>query len=265
MAPYQPTGTGSSSLMLSSNQFGGPGVQAGFGRQITFKSDSSAIDPSASFHSYGGASAGVDAYGQGSASMSGIYSQSQQLATMSAGPAKLPPIGARAGDIKGLRSKLNETWDFKDRMKAIDERIKDYESRHHDLSRKLKGNLVTGNAELAILDKAVKDGEEQMQIQASEVACVDVIKSGAREFIDYALTEVDRIATIDTSSAARSFDWKSQGHAVDIPALRRSEAEKWVRRGGAPKASILTFRAQDISQTMYSTATSSQNDRFSVV
>ncbi|CAK0796294.1 unnamed protein product, partial [Prorocentrum cordatum] len=85
-----------------------------------------------------------------------------------------------------------------------------------------------GDAELAILNKAVQDGEEQLQIQSSEVPTVELIKSGARDFIDYALTEVDRIVKVDNAGSVTSFDWKSQGHSQDVPALRRSQAEQWV-------------------------------------
>jgi len=137
-------------------------------------------------------------------------------------------IGARADDLQALRAKLAEPWKPQDRVKALDNRVKDYEYKHGNLARRLQGGQVQGDAELAILNKAVQDGEEQLQIQSSEVPTVEVIKSGARDFIDYALTEVDRIVKVDNAGSVTSFDWKSQGHAQDIPALRRSQAEQWV-------------------------------------
>ncbi|CAK0796292.1 unnamed protein product, partial [Prorocentrum cordatum] len=136
--------------------------------------------------------------------------------------------GARADDLQALRAKLAAPWKPQDRVKALDNRVKEYEYKHGNLSRRLQGGPVQGDAELAILNKAVQDGEEQLQIQSSEVPTVELIKSGARDFIDYALTEVDRIVKVDNAGSVTSFDWKSQGHSQDVPALRRSQAEQWV-------------------------------------
>lgn len=147
-------------------------------------------------------------------------------------------IGARANDLQSLRAKLAEPWKPQDRVKALDNRVKDYEYKHGNLARRLQGGPVQGDAELAILNKAVQDGEEQLQIQSSEVPTVEVIKSGARDFIDYALTEVDRIVKVDNAGSVTSFDWKSQGHAQDIPALRRSQAEQWVSLEAQSDASM---------------------------
>merc|ERR1740121_155829 len=160
-------------------------------------------------------------------------------------------IGARRDDLQALRAKLAEPWRPQDRVKALDNRVKDYEYKHGNLARRLQGGPVQGDAELAILNKAVQDGEEQLQIQSSEVPTVEVIKSGARDFIDYALTEVDRIVKVDTKGSVTTFDWKSQGHAGDIPALRRSQAEQWVsHEAGGLSGNIMAATPSDLALPM---------------
>merc|ERR1712224_526581 len=77
--------------------------------------------------------------------------------------------------------------------------------------------------ELAILDKMRKDEQDDMLRLPVEQAADEALRTGFREYVDYAVDEVERFAHVNRIGAMEiEFDWSGCGDIHDVPALRRS-------------------------------------------
>jgi hypothetical protein len=140
-----------------------------------------------------------------------------------------PSLGAAPDDVDALAERLNDAWDPKTRLMALDAKLRAYADRG-GRTLALERMNKQGDPEMAILNKVIQDGQQQQNQQASEIATAKVLKDGMRDFIDYALDEVYSYTVADgkSKSIIGRFDWRGQGHHHDIPSLRRSMAENCV-------------------------------------
>lgn len=165
-------------------------------------------------------------------------------------------------DTKALAKRLQRKWEPQSCINELEGRIKEYAGRPQSRMPTRDGGA------LQILSKAIKDGEASLHLQDSELAAVEVMKTGMRDFIDDAMAEVDRFAAVVKSagSSLTSFNWRSQGSAKDNPALRVSQAthnvgDFWQNRN---KQKADTFR--EVTSSVWSLRNDDQNPaRFSVV
>jgi len=84
---------------------------------------------------------------------------------------------------------------------------------------------ITGGVrqkELAILDKMRKDEEVGALKLPVEAATDKVLRTGIREYVDYAADEVERFAHVGKANLGVEFDWSGCGDCHDVPTLRRS-------------------------------------------
>eukprot|EP00929_Paragymnodinium_shiwhaense_P105607 TRINITY_DN70652_c0_g1_i1.p1 TRINITY_DN70652_c0_g1~~TRINITY_DN70652_c0_g1_i1.p1 ORF type:complete len:435 (+),score=93.82 TRINITY_DN70652_c0_g1_i1:111-1415(+) len=162
----------------------------------------------------------------------------------------MPLMGTPLHDTAGLAAKLKKGWKPKERVSAIKLRIEDYARTHGLTIKELKApvsisSVLAGkmdprknvSKEVQILNKVVQDGEDAGRAQESELLTLNNIKSGMRDFLDYAIDEVDRYAQIGTKGndgAKAEFNWRSAGHYGDIPSLRRSMAINNIGDGADP-------------------------------
>lgn len=84
------------------------------------------------------------------------------------------------------------------------------------------------DAAVEIIGKVFEDGLNMQSVQAAERATVRLLRDGMRDYIDYALDEVDRYGSISKTGAVSSFSWRSQANSGDVPSLRRSMGENGV-------------------------------------
>eukprot|EP00418_Pyrodinium_bahamense_P042914 CAMPEP_0179209548 /NCGR_PEP_ID=MMETSP0796-20121207/104509_1 /TAXON_ID=73915 /ORGANISM="Pyrodinium bahamense, Strain pbaha01" /LENGTH=205 /DNA_ID=CAMNT_0020914507 /DNA_START=29 /DNA_END=646 /DNA_ORIENTATION=+ len=177
----------------------------------------------------------------------------------------MPPnsVGVDPDDLQMMQQRLKERWDPETRLRALEQKIEEYADRHGGM-RNLSAaeGMVASDPEMEILKKVVADGEDQLQTQHSEVATLEVLESGVRDYIDYALAEVDRYG--HRATAGERFDWRSQGKANDIPALFRSQAENWVGRG-PPRAAREPLDGTASVLAIPATQPDPQDERFSIV
>mmetsp|Transcript_73903 Transcript_73903/g.171433 ORF Transcript_73903/g.171433 Transcript_73903/m.171433 type:complete len:231 (+) Transcript_73903:40-732(+) len=146
----------------------------------------------------------------------------------------IPPgaVGVAPDDVTAMQQKLRERWDPDARVHALELKVQEYAERHGGLDELAASHLQKGDPEMEILNKLVADGEDQLQKQPCEVATLEVLKSGMRDYIDYALAEVDRYGHLARTGDA--FDWRAQGKAADIPVLYRSKIENSVGPVSSP-------------------------------
>lgn len=142
-----------------------------------------------------------------------------------------------------LEKRLKKTWNRENVMRDLESSIHTYSRRHGGHSKltsdKKTSSLGPRSAELAVLDKVVKEQQEGAKMIPAEDAANKALRGGYREFIDYALDEVERVVQADTTGAVtNTFDWKLCGDAFDIPALRRSKYENGV--SGGPQDVVCT-------------------------
>lgn len=128
-------------------------------------------------------------------------------------------LGAPAGDAVQLAGRLQRRWNPKESVSAFKLKLEDYTNRLGPLELHSKSN----DKELEILQRVVEEGEQALKLQESEVATVAVLKTGMREYIDYALDEVDRYTRVTKLGASDSFNWRAQGHPDNVPPLRCSQ------------------------------------------
>jgi len=163
-----------------------------------------------------------------------------------------PVLSAQAGDTDGLAKQLEKPWNREAPLAALDSKIQTY-AMQQGMMLGMPGprqrTTTTGRAELDILHKVVEDGQQQLQLQEAELAAVKVLKNGTRDFIDYALDEVERVARVDaTTGKIVGFDWRAQGKlSLDVPAVRRSIVENGVSSEPPPRgtAEINFGRSED--------------------
>mmetsp|Transcript_80670 Transcript_80670/g.147089 ORF Transcript_80670/g.147089 Transcript_80670/m.147089 type:complete len:361 (-) Transcript_80670:107-1189(-) len=145
---------------------------------------------------------------------------------------------------QSIGKRLQKGWNKDGIMRGLDITIHDYSKRHggRTLLTKEKGVVAQGprSQELGILDKVVKETAEGAKMIPAEEVLTKTLRAGYREYIDYALDEVERFAQTDHTGAAPQFDWKMCGDAFDVPALRRSRAENAV--GGGPQDFVATTK-----------------------
>lgn len=154
--------------------------------------------------------------------------------SQSAASFQKPPDVQRKGR-QNLGKRLQKGWNKDNVMKGLDITIHDYSKRHggRQVLAKEKGVAAQGprSQELGILDKVVKETAEGAKMIPAEEVLSKTLRAGYREYIDYALDEVERFADSDVTGSAPQFDWKIVGDAFDVPALRRSRAENAVSGG----------------------------------
>lgn len=151
-------------------------------------------------------------------------------------------LGAPAGDTAQLARRLHRRWNPRDTLSAFKLKVEDYTNRLGPLD----GGAKTSDMELEILQRVVEEGEQALKLHESEVATVEVLKTGMREFIDYALDEVDRFTRVTKLGCDDTFHWRAQGHPDTIPPLRRSRAENNVSDDMPHEQGSLAVRPQDL-------------------
>lgn len=140
---------------------------------------------------------------------------------------------ARMG--KPLHTRIASHWDKDSILGALDTKIESYAFRHgHGNVEQGRKRLVadrTGKGEggairqkeLAILDKMRKDEQAGALRLPVEFAADNALRTGLREYVDYAVDEVERFTQISkTGAVTAEFDWSACGDFHDVPALRRS-------------------------------------------
>jgi len=136
---------------------------------------------------------------------------------------KVAPVGPHIGDPRELADRLNKKWNGAQVIDSLKKKLLDYETRHGNLD---EGKIVHADKELQILQKVVEDGEGVMHMQPAELAALNVIQNGKRDFIDFSLDELSRFTGAKISGFGEgSFDWRAQGEAGNNPALTRSTFE----------------------------------------
>lgn len=132
-------------------------------------------------------------------------------------------IGVEPGDLDGLAERLKQKWDPDTAVSALKEAAE-----RNGATRALEKQQKrpkTGDAAIDILEKVFEDGAKELNMQPGEGATVKLLKSGMRDFIDYALDEVERVGRMHTGkdgSGVHGFSWRLAGHPNDNPCLRRS-------------------------------------------
>merc|ERR1712139_176834 len=132
---------------------------------------------------------------------------------------------------RDLFSRVAGHWSKEEVLSSIDHKIDLYARRHGG------GNIEAGRKRL-LADRKAKaaDGGER----AKELAILDkmrkveeaadaALRTGYREYVDYAVDEVERFTHISkTGAVTAEFDWNSCGDFHDVPALRRSTGQNRV-------------------------------------
>lgn len=139
-----------------------------------------------------------------------------------------------ATDSIKMARQLQRKWKAADKVAALQQRVRNYSNRHqcrpehmHYVATDAEDTDNTKHVntrEMAILRKALKDTEGNGLTVPADFAMAELLKSGMRKYIDNALEEVDHVSRVNRAGAFQSFNWKTQGNAFDIPALRRSQA-----------------------------------------
>lgn len=150
---------------------------------------------------------------------------------------------------QSLEHRLVEKWDKDEVLYGMDTTIEKFAERHGGYKALVaesqpKAHGGERNQELAILDKMRKDEEGGLLALPVEQATIKVLSTGVREYIDYAVDEVERFANVDMSGAVTAeFDWAACGDFFDVPALRRSGANN---RVDGPAGHISGFGRTDV-------------------
>jgi hypothetical protein len=135
---------------------------------------------------------------------------------------------------KPLHHRIGTSWRKDEVLYGLDHRIQQYVGRHGGFARDARKlvaprggpKTADGNErqqELAILDKMRQDEEAGALKLPVERSIDEALRVGYRDFIDYAVDEVERFGKITkTGAVTAEFDWSSCGDFHDVPALRRS-------------------------------------------
>eukprot|EP00927_Polykrikos_kofoidii_P079178 TRINITY_DN75965_c0_g1_i1.p1 TRINITY_DN75965_c0_g1~~TRINITY_DN75965_c0_g1_i1.p1 ORF type:complete len:334 (+),score=53.42 TRINITY_DN75965_c0_g1_i1:88-1089(+) len=160
---------------------------------------------------------------------------------------RAPPVGAPASDSMALFKTLKKGWKPSERISLLEQKVQEYATTHHCNVQDLRhtpalsvAGLTHGDMEeskhvtreMQILQKVVHEGEEMTKKGEAEMATVNLLKTGMRDFIDFALDEVDRFANVGKGGHHSSFSWRTQGHVSDNPCLRRSLEAHSISDGG---------------------------------
>lgn len=170
-------------------------------------------------------------------------------------------VGPEPDNAEAMIHRLREPWDPEARLAAL----RSYALSHHGPSKRrnsMEQQESTQEAALAILQQVYEEGMQLQNITSVEMATMNQMKHGMREFLDYAIDEVDRFTHANKSSkssAANSFSWRSQGDQFDVPALRRSITEN------AVQAKLLQAMRNKGPQPVAAVGATHASERFSVV
>jgi hypothetical protein len=130
---------------------------------------------------------------------------------------------------KPLAARTASHWNKDEVLFSLDHKIEQYAWRHggqRALTKDRRQRSDQGGVrqkELAILDKMKKDEEAGALKLPVEQACDDALRTGLREYVDYAVDEVERFNKISkTGQVTAAFDWSACGDFHDVPSLRRS-------------------------------------------
>jgi len=153
-----------------------------------------------------------------------------------------------------LKRRLQKPWDPEARIDALKSYALSNCGTQASVAEKQRQASEDPQAAVALIHEVMKEGEDAQGIQPAEMATVDHLKSGMRDFIDFALDEVDRFnRTTKTGAVAagpkdNGFNWRTQGTRLEVPSLRRSRAERSVKpdvlqaliEAAKPKSSVPT-------------------------
>jgi len=135
-------------------------------------------------------------------------------------------VGADPEDTNDLLSRLQGPFDPEARVQAL----RTYAARNKG-PQPQKNKFAPGSdqdAAVGIIQKVFNDGQSLQSLQKAEMETVRLLQGGMRDYIDYALDEVERYAKIGKTGAVTSFSWRSQANPGDVPSLRRSMGENGV-------------------------------------
>merc|ERR1712216_1103980 len=134
-----------------------------------------------------------------------------------------------------LPHRLKKKWVKNEVLKSIDERVYSYGMRHGGLAVLVKDSHLTSakgpvSKQMGILEKMKREEEEGAKMLPVEDNLNKQLRTGFREYVDYALDEVERynISNDAGGQVTAEFDWTCAGDAKDIPSLRRSHANNRV-------------------------------------
>lgn len=135
-----------------------------------------------------------------------------------------------ARSAKPLPTRLAGPWSKEEVLFSLDAKVDNYARRHGGQKALLRERKHVRAAdgqerqqELAMLDKMRKDEEAGALMLPVEQAADTALRSGFREYIDYAVDEVERFSSVAKITAVETdFDWTACGEWHDVPARRRS-------------------------------------------
>jgi len=173
-------------------------------------------------------------------------------------------FGAPRSDVKALQKKLEKGWKPHERVALVQRKVQTYASMHGCKEKDLKKPAPTQHQsqpilqiekpeakseiamEMQILAKVVQDGEDARMMHPAERAVAEYIKGGARDFIDFALDEVDRKQRMTkTGQTTAEFNWSMQAHSGDNPSLRRSYQKNHCHDGLANEGDAMESPADE--------------------
>lgn len=142
-----------------------------------------------------------------------------------------------ARNAQPMHERMMKTWKNEEVLKDIDNKLNYYITRHGGRARltgdrRAKAQSGPKSKELQILERMKKEEEAGALALPVEEAAQTALRSGLREYIDYAVDEVERYAHISkTGAVTADFDWSACGDHHDVPALRRSQGVNRVDAG----------------------------------
>lgn len=148
-------------------------------------------------------------------------------------------MNALARNAAPIQERMRKRWKNEEVLKDIDNKLDYYILRHKgkhnlvgDSSRKARGPGGPKSKELQILERMRKEEEAGALALPAEEAAQKALRSGLREYVDYAVDEVKRYADISkTGEVTADFDWSCVGDHHDVPAMRRSHGANRVDPG----------------------------------
>mmetsp|Transcript_69655 Transcript_69655/g.167174 ORF Transcript_69655/g.167174 Transcript_69655/m.167174 type:complete len:357 (+) Transcript_69655:116-1186(+) len=126
-------------------------------------------------------------------------------------------------DGDAVYNRLKKPWRRKEVIKVLDKRIQFYKDRHGNiLDDRIEAKFAHQARELKLLSKVQEEDEQRQKMTAAEQETAAIIEHGHREFIDFAIDEVERPAT-KQQEQRDGFEWSAAGaaHKV-IPVLAGS-------------------------------------------
>jgi len=136
-------------------------------------------------------------------------------------------LGPDPDDHADMRRRLAQPWDPDGKVAVL----RRHALRNLGPSAPKKDKIAEGAGQdvaAEIMKKVLDDGIGLNNVQPAEVATLNIIKDGMRDYIDYALDEVDRYTRVGKTGAITAFAWRQQANPSDVPCLRRSMGENGV-------------------------------------